>query len=210
MVHVCQQLRRYVHGRHLQQPQVHTTIKRVTPNASCVMSGQFGLSCRDPELHHAQKPNFALCTARSVLVYSLGSCAFTPTHKWERRKRRPLGDQDCALTMRFALKSSPEVPAGRVVPSSGSLTTLKERGIRSSPTVEFRLRVIDDIFPALLPPHAKSPSRFAPPVGSSVPPLAEATDQMQRRHSESSVNVLQSSQLGGTVRALSFLCRVLV
>jgi hypothetical protein len=36
-------------------------------------------------------------------------------------------------TMRFARKSSPVVPAGRELPSSGSITTLNESGIRSSP-----------------------------------------------------------------------------
>ena len=35
--------------------------------------------------------------------------------------------------MRFARKSSPVVPAGRELPSSGSITTLNESGIRSSP-----------------------------------------------------------------------------
>ena len=38
--------------------------------------------------------------------------------------------------MRLALKSSPLVPAGRVVPSSGSHTTLNESGMRSSPRME--------------------------------------------------------------------------
>ncbi len=59
--------------------------------------------------------------------------------------RRASGEEvatPAVLTIRFALKSSPEVPAGRVVPSSGSTTTLNESGMRSSPRRDV-LRVID-------------------------------------------------------------------
>jgi len=46
---------------------------------------------------------------------------------------RPGPEMNGGGTMRFARKSSPVVPAGRELPSSGSITTLNESGIRSSP-----------------------------------------------------------------------------